>query len=404
MKIGVLTYTREYANLGTVMQSYCTLRAIQREYPDARVELVDYAASQPARRPYLSSVSMQSLIQDFRRLKKYDQFFRKHMTFSEESLTTENNSRALEFIERQSYDAIYVGADTVLELKHTKPDSITPYWLSNNVGGVNSLVAASSLNVTYDDLSSRQKHLIRLSVDAFAMLGVRDHATYRLLSRFTEQGDPRLEMVPDPTFTYAVDYNYIHKYMAERQLRFTAPVVCLHLLRDSSWAADLASYFRRAGYVVASLRPAKYADITLTDLSPFEQIGIYKYFSLVVTHRFHDTIFCLKNMTPVICFPERVSDVTPHGESKILSLLTEFGVARTSYIPNKESITAEAIIDRYPSAISHFVEARSSIGSVLREQADKYNKFIRRSRLRVEEKRGSRNAGTNYLTVTGCLS
>jgi Polysaccharide pyruvyl transferase len=386
MKIGILTYTREYANLGTVMQSYCTLKAIQRVYPDARVELIDYSASKPSRKPYLSNVSMQSLMQDCRRMRKYDQFFRNHMTFSDESLTTKNIDRALDFVERQNYDAIYVGSDTVLELKDAKRESITPYWLDNTIGGVKSLAAASCLNVTYEALSDRQRHLIRRSVDTFAMLGVRDDATYRLLSRFTEPGDARLELVPDPTFTYDIDYTHIQEYMNKRQLGFTSPVVCLHLLRDSPWAGALASHFRKAGYVVASLRPAKYADIAFTDLSPLEQMGIYRYFCLVITHRFHDTIFCLKNRTPVISFPERVSDVTSHLESKLFSLLTAFGVGSTSYIANKEAITAEGIVERYPSAITRFVEARSRIESVLLKQADKYNSFIQRSRLLVEGK------------------
>jgi hypothetical protein len=393
MKIGILTYTREYANLGTVMQSYCTLKAVQRAYPDARVELIDYCASKPFRKPYLSSISFHSLMQDFRRFEKYDQFFRERMTFSDESLATDNVRLALEFIERQHYDAIYVGSDTVLELKHARPNSLTHYWLDSKVGGMKTLAAASCLNVTYEDLSDRQRDLIRRSVDAFALLGVRDHPTYRLLQRFTEPGDPRLEMVPDPTFTYGINYTYIQEYLARRQLEFTSPVVCLHLLRHSPWAQDLAALFRRAGFVVASLRPAQYADITFTDLSPFEQMGIYRYFSLVITHRFHDTIFCLKNLAPVICFPERGSDITSYAESKLLSLLTTFGMANTSYIPNPETITAESIIDRYPSAIGHFVDARPWIESVLREQADRYNNFIQRSRQLVEGRRVNQACG-----------
>jgi hypothetical protein len=193
-------------------------------------------------------------------------------------------------------------------------------------------------------------------------------------------------MVPDPTFTYDIDYTFIQEYMDEQQLPSTSPMVCLHLLRDSPWGRQLAAHFRRAGYIVASLRPARYADITFADLSPFEQMGIYKYFSLVITHRFHDTIFCLKNLTPVICFPERVTDITPHAESKLLTLLMAFGVASTSYIPNTETITAESIIDRYPSAIGCFVKARPRMESVLCEQADRYNSFIRRSQLLVEGK------------------
>ena len=53
-KIGILTYIREYANIGTNMQSYCTLKAIQKQFPYDQVELIDYSEWKPKIKPYLS--------------------------------------------------------------------------------------------------------------------------------------------------------------------------------------------------------------------------------------------------------------------------------------------------------------------------------------------------------------
>jgi polysaccharide pyruvyl transferase WcaK-like protein len=383
MKIGVLTYTREYANLGTIMQAYCTLQAIRQAYPDARVELVDYSASTPSKRPYLSNISLESIKRDYRRIEKYDAFFKKKLDFSNDSITTSNVARALDFIRRQQYDAIYVGSDTVLELKHHGVDALTAYWLGSSIPAIKILAAASSFNVTFETLTTGQQDLMQQSVDDFALLGVRDDASFRLLSQYVSPGDRRLQMVPDPTFTYEIDYSYIENYIAENSLHFERPIVCLHLLRDSAWAADLAVSFRKAGYIVASLRPSRYADVIFTDLSPFEQMGLYKYFSLVITHRFHDTIFCLKNLTPVIAFAPSISDVTAHAESKIASLLKAFGIDSTSYIPDKEGITAKSLFDHYPSAVSHFAESRPLISSLLRQEDAKYRDFIQQSKLLV---------------------
>lgn len=376
MKIGVLTYTREYANLGTIMQAYCTLQEIRRAYPDSQVELVDYSSTAPLRRPYLSHISLRSIQKDYSRFRKYDEFFSRNLIFSREALTTTAVERALKFIRRQRYDAIYIGSDTVLEIKGNCRCGLPPYWLDNSIPASKILVAASSFNVTFETLSTRQRDLIQRSIDAFVLLGVRDHATFRLLSHFTAPGDPRLQMVPDPTFTYEIDYTHIENYLEENDLHFTRPVVCLHLLRDSYWAADLAARFRKAGYVVASLRPARYADLVLTDLSPFEQMGLYKYFSLVVTHRFHDTIFCLKNLTPVLAFPPEESDVTSHSESKIGSLLRVFGLEATSYIANKKAVSADSIFDLHRSATFHFEDARPRIAASLCEEKKKYQQFI----------------------------
>ena len=125
-------------------------------------------------------------------------------------------------------------------------------------------------------------------------MGVRDEATFRLLSHFTVPGDDRLQIIPDPTFTFEIDYRYIEDYIIQRKLIFKKPIVCLHLLRSTKWASTLADYFRQEGYIIASLRPAYYADIIFTDLLAFEQIGLYRYFDLVITHRFHDSIFSIK--------------------------------------------------------------------------------------------------------------
>src|ERR1035437_2616509 len=179
MKIGILTYTREYANLGTVMQCYSTFKAVQRAYPDAIVELIDYSAAAPALRPYLSNASLRSVKNDCIRIINYRRFFREELTFSKDTLTSTSVDRAFDFIRRQRYDAIYVGSDTVLELKDAKPDSLTPYWLDGTIPSTKFLAAASSHNVTVEGLSAQQKHLIERSVDTFTLLGVRDDATFR---------------------------------------------------------------------------------------------------------------------------------------------------------------------------------------------------------------------------------
>jgi len=384
MRIGILTYSREYANLGTIMQAYCTLNAVRSAYPDAQVELIDYAARAPLPKPYLTDLSLHSIAMDCTRIAKYRRFFSDMLTFSADSLTTTDASKATHFMRRQHYDAIYVGSDTVLELTSATHDRLTPYWLDPSIQTTKFMAAASALNLTFEGLSTCQRALIQHSVDAFTLLGVRDAATFRLISRFTSEKDERLQLVPDPTFTYPIDYTHIENYLMRRHMEFTRPVVCLHLLRDSQWAAAVASSFRQSGYVVASLRPARYADLIFSDLSPFEQLGLYKYFSLVITHRFHDTIFCLKNLTPVLAFPEKHTDVTSHGESKLASLLTAFGLDSVSLVSGNSARMPDNILERYRRAVAHFHDARQDIQARLREHSDRYHAFIARSQLCVQ--------------------
>lgn len=380
-KIGILTYFKEYSNLGTNMQSYCTLKAIQKEYPDAHVELINYSSwNHSIWRPYLSNISFNSVFKDYIRFRKYNRFFKDELNFSQSNLISSNLSRSIEFIKEQNYQIIYVGSDTVLELNRANKDSLTAYWLDDTINAKKFLISACSLNVIYDTLTDNQKAQIQKTIDDFSLLGVRDESTFRLLSNFTSPGDYRLQIIPDPTFTFEIDYSYIENYIKRKKLLFKRPIVCLHLLRDTKWASALASYFRNEGYIVASLRPAYYADICFTDLSPFEQMGIYKYFSLVITHRFHDSVFCLKSLTPVIAYPQNVTDVTEFRESKIQTLFKSFDIQEISYIEDKDNITARSIFDIYQEAIDNFKAKEDFIKTTLKEHKDRYESFVKESR------------------------
>jgi hypothetical protein len=217
------------------------------------------------------------------------------------------------------------------------------------------------------------------TVDGFSRLGARDDATYRLLSHFVDATDSRLTTVPDPTFTYQIDDRPIEQYLADNRVVFDRPVVCLHLLRDTAWAAELATRFRGAGYAIASLRPAAYADMVFTDLSPFEQLGIYRYFALMITHRFHDTVFCLKSGTPVIPFPERASDVTAFGESRIDALLRSFGIRIPDDIRNGTGLSAESLFGIHRGVIADFESRRPCIEAAVRDRERQYLSFVRES-------------------------
>ncbi len=376
-KIGILTYIKEYANHGTNMQSYSTLKAIQKVYPEERVELINYSGWKPVMKPYFSGMTISSLIKDIVRIYKYKIFFRKDLTLSNETLISADLSESISFIKKQNYDAIYVGADTLLELKRASNDELTAYWLDKTVICKKFLIAASSNNVVYENLSDIQKKQIQNTIDDFTLLGVRDEPTYRLLTNFIKPGDERLKLIPDPTFTYDIDYTFAENYIKSKKLHFHKPVVCLHLIRNTAWAKELSDLFKKAGYIIASFRPASYADIILSDLSAFEQAGIYRYFDLVITHRFHDSIFSIKNLTPVIFFPEHSTDVTSYHESKTLSLFKSFGIETTNYINDKNAITAKGLFDFHKLAIDNFKANEQAIQGVLLENKNKYETFLK---------------------------
>lgn len=377
-KIGVLTYFKEYANIGTNMQSYCTFKAIEKQFPLDHVEIINYSGWKPGIKPYLSHISLRSLINDYIRIKKYKNSFKNDYVFSKQNLISADLKKSINFIKNLDYDAIYVGSDTLLELKRAGKNELTAYWLDDTIRCKKFLIAASAHNVTFEGLTDLQKIQIQNSINDYSLLGIRDEATYRLLYHFVPLEDSRLKIIPDPTFTYKIDYHHVEEYIKQKKLIFKKPVVCLHLLRTTKWASELAGYFRKAGYIIASLRPAYYADIILTDLSLFEQVGVYKYFDLVITHRFHDSVFSIKNLTPVIVFPEYFSDITPYGENKNKTLFKSFNIEE-NYISSNENLNAISIFNMHERAIANFKKNEAFINATLIQNNNKYEDFLKES-------------------------
>lgn len=374
-KIGILTYIKEYANIGTNMQAYCTFKAVQAQFSQDHVEIIDYSGWRPEKRPSFYNMSVRSLLNDLTRIRKYENFFNSNYIFSPGQLISADLKESLRFIRSQEYDAIFVGSDTLLELKRAKADELTAYWLDSTVNAKKFLIAASSHNVVFENLSEKQRESIQRTIDDYSLLGVRDEATFRLLKHFVKPGDSRLGIIPDPTFMYEIDYSFIDNYLKSRRIVFKKPVVCLHLLRTTSWAKQLADHFRKAGYLVASLRPAWYADMIFNDLSPFEQLGLYRYFDLVITHRFHDSIFSIKNLTPVMVFPENNSDVTSFGENKNLTLFKSFRI-ENNYLGNRENLSASSVFGMHRQAIDDFRKNEEFISETLRQNRIRYGNFL----------------------------
>jgi polysaccharide pyruvyl transferase WcaK-like protein len=384
LKIGLLTYCGTL-NTGTTLQAYSTYKALKNNFPEDHLELIDYLPWRSINRPYLMNCTIQSLINDLIRIRKYKKFLHANFTLSKNKLRSPNYEESLDFIKSLNYDVIFVGADTVLELDRANKESLTAYWLSKSLKCKKFLIAASAKNVTFENMSERQKYLAKDTIEDFSLLGVRDEATYRLLSHFTLENDNRLINIPDPTFTLDPKIDYAEEYLRNKKLSFEMPTICFHLQRNIIWAEELAKEFRKKGFQIASFRPGKYADVLLNDLSPLEQFGIYKYFKLVITNRFHDTIFCLLNKTPVITYQFNERYTTQFGESKYASLLKYFNLGKSNYLEDTGDISAKRILSMYQNAINSFYDNVENIEDKISESKKIYLDYINKAKLIIYE-------------------
>ncbi len=375
MKIGLLTYYGDL-NCGTNLQAYASLKAIQETYPHAAVEIIPFHGFRQRILPYMSNATVQSLINDLRRISAYHSF-KKHCLGVVKDRVITHVPKALRFIEQQRYDIIYVGADTLLELDRLPHGSeeITAYWLAPQIASRKILLAASCKNVEYERLSPLRREKLQATLSSFDAYGVRDVTTYNLLQHFVDS--EQIQLIPDPTFTLPIDYLFIEQYLTRHSITIPRQSICFNTYRTDKWVESVANRLKQKGFTIVSLRPAPWADIVLNGLSPFEQLGVYRYFKLIVTHRFHDSIFALKNGTPPLVYVADTSYTTEQGESKCASLIKQFELYPQHIIDNNNDFTVEVFLDKIDAIINSYELRRESVDAKLKAYKEQYYKFLK---------------------------
>lgn len=334
MKIGLLTYYGDL-NCGTNLQAYATLLALRKAYSNDEVEIIPFHGFRARMMPY-KTFSPVNIYHDVIRFKKYANFKRNQLHVIHDHVITDV-AKALDFIASRKYDVIYVGADTLLELDRLPKgyDGISAYWLKN-VKAKKILIAASSKNVDFDQLSERQKEDLKIAANQFSHIGLRDKSTLNLFECLLGN-DNRIKYVPDPTFTFDIDYSYVERYLVKRNVRIPHKSVFIQFFGNDIWLNDAVAKLKKENYTIVTSRGVSWSDIALIDMSPLEQIGLYKYVDFVITHRFHDGVFSLKNHTPVLIYIKSANEMIVNGESKHISLLKDFGIYPQAYLGTCDS-------------------------------------------------------------------
>lgn len=111
-------------------------------------------------------------------------------------------------------------------------------------------------------------------------------------------------------------------------------------------------------------------------MSPLEQLGVFRYFKLVITHRFHEAIFSMKNDTPMLLYVDHIQNLkTTQGESKHSALMKSVGLYPHNLVDTQD-ITPEQILKQIPVAINNFDKKRDEIKKTVTIMGKRYIRFI----------------------------
>ena len=376
MKIGLLTYYGDL-NCGTNMQALSTLQAIQKAYPQDDVEIIPFHGFRARMMPY-KTFSLKLIWDDVKRFKKYFDF-KKNLLHVRHDVIIKDVETALQYIASRKYDVIYVGADTLLELDKLAEgyDGISAYWLKD-IKAKKIVIAASSKNVSYDKLTDKQKADLKIAANQFSHIGVRDRATMALFEQLVGSGR-KIDYIPDPTFTYDIDYTYIDAYLRKKGVKIPEKSVFLQFYGDDYWLDGVAKDLKSKGYTLITNRGVAWSDIVLVDMSPLEQVGLYRYVSFVITHRFHDGVFCMKNHTPALIYVKRGKEMMTGGDSKHISLLKDFGLYPQAFLGALDSEEGlKNVWESYQETAKVFDEKR--VEEILKRNKEIYLDYLEKTK------------------------
>lgn len=333
-KILIITYCTS-SNSGTFLQAYGVQSAFKRIYPECCIEF--FKASRPEKS--VKKKHAYNGIQDFFKINygRIISFIRNKMylKWSNKYLKKANvgNMTCWEYDDIvsqdliSSYDLIVTGSDTILDrLYH-----------NNKIGLMWGIKTPTTKHIFFAASGDDCKHLlnldniypiIRKKIIQFPFIGLRDNIIRDFFINYIKIPKEKLIMQPDPTYFLPLSLFRLKKYNIKRLTHFKEKKRALfHFDRTFSYRKELASILRDLGYILVSPEYDPNCDISLGIISPFEWGDLFMYVDIVLTERFHDTIFALRHCKPVINIDWNLNSINNKGQSKRSEILSIYDMS-----------------------------------------------------------------------------
>lgn len=318
MKILIITFTSGN-NPGTFMQGLGVQTAMKRLYPTAQLDFLkfpDFKVNFGVRdkKAKLWQTFRQKAASAYR-LIKYNKLRKENMNFTPTidlfNYTKEDKSFICQ------YDLVVIGSDTILEEAYGKDGRIGLNWMPLDVKKIYFAASASPANfVLKDDLKK-----VAAKAD---FIGLRDNLTIDFFINKLGIDEERIVKQPDPS--YFLDINQFQLSSSQQnRLKKGRKYVLYNFMSNFPLRKELADALRGIGYTVVSTAYNPYADISLDTIDAYEWAGVFRLMDVIVTERFHDSVFGFRNECPVVAIDWDPAHFSKDGDSKTLRILEDYG-------------------------------------------------------------------------------
>lgn len=346
--IGIFTFHKAY-NYGAQLQCYSLFHRIRSEFPDCKVEVIDFESKTMA--DYYELTGIKKLLLSLSSAEK-KHFLLKTKIVVKWFLDVFNNKHRDSFIKNRNisirsgirnlslssdcvvgeakdfvncfgnkYDIIVVGSDAVWNDKQV--GNPNPFYL-DAINTIKMSYAASSYGMDFQETSDESLASI---FSSFSYLGLRDDATSAYVRYYCSEMnvfhncDPSifLDLKKLP-----VSIETVKEKLIRKGVDFNRPII--GLMCDNWLAKQVRSNLGDQYQYVALYCWNDYADFYADNLSPFEWAVVFGLFSATFTHFFHGTLFSIKNH--VVTFSiERRTPYSKKYKTKIVDVLDRIGLS-----------------------------------------------------------------------------
>ncbi len=376
MKIGILTFHRPI-NYGAFLQSYSLSNRLANDFPEIKIEIIDYIAPKEKNKIYLNSLralkynGLSAFLKELFKIRRFKKAL-KYLPLSNESFCTNNLEELFKFIDK-NYDILIIGSDAVFNWNQNGfPTAFIPNYDFKNCKVLT--YAASVHGLKYYDENKEKIEYCKNSFSKMRFIGVRDTNTEKFVNFCNASSEPIHCCDPTVFLNYNALYKIPHrdlKILSEQyKFDFFFPYIVL-MLEDEEISKKIKNKYGGIFKIVSLFKPNKFADIFLYDLSPVEWALVLKNSKLVFTNYFHGTLISLTQNTPV--FAIDLSGYSDPYEGKMPDLMSRLGL--TEYFVNGyEWESREKIVF---SLADKLLKNRdeTNFGKVLNYERKTYEKF-----------------------------
>ena len=326
MRILIITFTGG-VNPGTFMQALGVKTAMTRIFPDAEVDYLNFpdfkrgkGIGAKGKHDGLVNLFLQKGFAAYRLL-KYKKLRKENFNYTRVVNLFNYSSADEQAI--KNYDLVVIGSDTILEKAFGENGRIGLNWMPVDVPKIYFAASASPANFTpseeLSNVASRAK-----------FIGLRDLLTINFFKERLHIDEQRLVRQPDPSYYLDIKSFELGKHLLSK-LHPQEKYALYDFNSDFPLRKELADMIRSCGYKVVATAYNPYADICFDTIDAKEWAGVFPHMNIIVTERFHDSVFGLRNCKPVIAIDWDSNRFSADGDSKTLRILQDYGLEKCHF-------------------------------------------------------------------------